>query len=185
MKTLTYKAYRLPMVFCNSIYRDLSIDGVYDQLIQFMKQAPHNEYRLSIGTDSQVGRATVFVTAIHLHRVGRGAIGYITKQILPRPIKSLREKIYYETSKTLELASWFTPERIDGLVACILSARDVVGDIEFEFHLDVGTKGATRELIGEMMAMAKGTAFEPKIKPDSYAASSYANRYTKSSVSLV
>ncbi|NLJ41543.1 MAG: hypothetical protein GX352_08045, partial [Clostridiales bacterium] len=51
--------------------------------------------------------------------------------------------------------------------------------IHFEFHLDVGTKGPTRELIGEMVAMAKGTGFEPKIKPESYAASCYANRYTK------
>lgn len=185
MKTRVRKTVSAPLLFHNSRLHDLEIEEVYAELLRFIRQAPHHEYRLSIGTDSQVGRATVFVTALHLHRVGRGAIGFITKQVLLRPLFSLREKIYYETSKTLELAAWFTPDRIDGLVSCLLSSREVLGDIRFEFHLDVGTGGATRELIGEMVAMAKGTAFEPKIKPDSYAASSYANRFTKGSISTV
>lgn len=168
------------LLFRNSMHRDLSLDRVYEMLISFLRQAPHNEYRLSIGTDSQVGSAeTVFVTAIHLHKIGRGATGFVTSQIIPRPIRSLGEKIFYETSKTLELASWFTDERMDKLVECILTTMGRPGDIHFEFHLDVGTVGPTRELISEMVAMANGTGFEPKIKPESFAASSYANRYTK------
>src|SRR5690554_1042850 len=117
-------------------------------LVNFISQAPHNEYRLSIGTDSQVGsNKTVFVTAIHLHKIGRGATGFFTTQIFPRPIYSLREKIYHETSKTLEIASWFTGEKMDLMVECILTSMDRPGDIHFEFHLDVGTSGPTRELI--------------------------------------
>jgi len=167
-------------LFRNSLYKDLPIDQVYEILLNLIRQAPHSEYRLSIGTDSQVGRKeTVFVTAIHLHRVGRGAIGFFTTEILPRPILSLREKIYYETSKTLELASWFTEEKMDLMMECILTTMGKPGDIHFEFHLDIGTSGPTRELISEMVAMAKSTGFEPKIKPESYAASCYANRYTK------
>lgn len=167
-------------LFRNSIYNNLTLEHVYELLVRFMRQAPHNEYRLSIGTDSQVGfHETVFVTAIHLHKVGRGATGFFTTQIFPRPIHSLREKIYYETSKTLELASWFTGEKMDKMVECILTTMGRPGDIHFEFHLDVGTAGPTKELISEMVAMASGTGFEPKIKPESYAASCYADRYTK------
>ena len=167
-------------LYQNSLYKDLSLDQVYELLLTFLRRAPHNEYRLSIGTDSQVGiRETIFVTAIHLHKIGRGATGFFTTQRLKRPLHSLREKIYYETSKTLEVASWFTSEKLDTMVGCILTTMGRPGDIHFEFHLDVGTKGPTRELIGEMVAMAKGTGFEPKIKPESYAASCYANRYTK------
>ena len=144
-----------------------------------MKQAPHNEYRLSIGTDSQVGtNVTVFVTAIHLHKIGKAQPVFYNTDF-PRPLLSLREKIYYETSKTLELASWFTDEKMDRLVNCILTTMGRPGDIHFEFHIDVGTIGPTRELINEMVAMANSTGFEPKIKPESYAASCYANRYTK------
>ncbi|NLJ65971.1 MAG: hypothetical protein GX340_01505 [Clostridiales bacterium] len=167
-------------LFRNSRYKDLTLNQVYEMLVNFLKQAPHNEYRLSIGTDSQVGtNVTVFVTAIHLHKIGKGATGFFTTQIFPRPLLSLREKIYYETSKTLELASWFTDEKMDRLVNCILTTMGRPGDIHFEFHIDVGTIGPTRELINEMVAMANSTGFEPKIKPESYAASCYANRYTK------
>jgi predicted RNase H-related nuclease YkuK (DUF458 family) len=52
-------------------------------------------------------------------------------------------------------------------------------EITFEFHIDVGTKGPTKALINEMIGMVKGLNFVPKIKPDSYCASSFANRYTK------
>lgn len=168
-----------PMLFRNSQHKNLTFEQVYDLLLNFIKQSPDHQYRLSIGTDSQVEKNTVFVTAIHLHRVSRGAIGFISTQVISRPIRSLREKIYRETCKTLEVAALFTPEKIDGLIEPLLNTREHHGDIKFEFHLDVGTSGATKDLIGEMVSIAQGTAFEPKIKPESYAASSYANRYTK------
>jgi len=167
------------MLFSNSRSRRLNFDQVYEQILHFLSQSPYSEYRLSIGTDSQVSKNTVFITAIHVHRIGKGAIGFITKQILGRPVYSLREKIFYETSKTMEVASYFTPEKLDYIIDKLINPACSYGDIHFEFHLDIGTKGATRDLINEMVAMASATPFEPKIKPDSYAASSYANRYTK------
>lgn len=167
------------MLFSNSMYRRMTFDQVYDQLLGFLAQAPYNEYRLSIGTDSQVSKHTLFATAIHLHRIGKGAVGFITRHVIGRPIHSLREKIYYETSKTMEVAALFTPEKMDGILDLLINPSSAYGDIYFEFHLDIGAKGATRDLINEMVAMASATPFEPKIKPDSYAASSYANRYTK------
>jgi predicted RNase H-related nuclease YkuK (DUF458 family) len=51
--------------------------------------------------------------------------------------------------------------------------------VTFEFHIDVGTKGKTKTLINEMVGMVRGSMFVPKIKPDSYCASSFADRYTK------
>ncbi|HZJ56799.1 MAG TPA: ribonuclease H-like YkuK family protein, partial [Clostridia bacterium] len=64
-------------LFRNSVHQGLTLDQVYELLLGFLRRAPHNEYRLSIGTDSQVGAdKTVFVTAIHLHKVGRGATGF-------------------------------------------------------------------------------------------------------------
>lgn len=159
----------------------MTFEQVYNHILDFIVQSPYAEYRLSIGTDSQVSKQTNFVTAIHLHRIGRGAIGFVTRHVMARPIHSLREKIFYETSKTMEVASFFTPEKLDGILEVLLSPSSTYGDIHFEFHLDIGVKGATRDLISEMVAMASATPFEPKIKPESYAASSYANRYTKHS----
>jgi len=168
-----------PLLFSNSKYRRMTFEQVYEIILDFIGQSPYSEYRLSIGTDSQVTKHTLFVTAIHLHRIGKGAIGFITRHVIGRPIYSLREKIYYETSKTMEVAALFDPDVLDGMLDILINPSSSYGDIFFEFHLDIGTKGATRDLINEMVAMASATPFEPKIKPDSYAASSYANRYTK------
>jgi predicted RNase H-related nuclease YkuK (DUF458 family) len=179
INTLAEDVWYSSLRFRSSKYHNLTFGQVYNHIIQFIREAPYYEYRLSIGTDSQVRTRTFFVTAIHLHRIGRGAIGFITTNSIPRAIKSLREKIYYETSKTLEIASLFTPQKIDEIIDCILDCPGRHGEIHFEFHLDIGVNGPTRELINEMIAMAKGTVFEPKIKPQSYAASSYADRYTK------
>jgi predicted RNase H-related nuclease YkuK (DUF458 family) len=57
--------------------------------------------------------------------------------------------------------------------------RDKGNEVTFEFHIDVGEKGETKTLIGEMVGMVKGLSFIPKIKPESYCASSFADRYTK------
>jgi predicted RNase H-related nuclease YkuK (DUF458 family) len=181
IKSSEYLPVEDTLLFQNSSSKNLTFEQVYKQIIKFISQAPYHEYRLSIGSDSQVGRHTVFVTAIHIHRIGRGAIGFITKQVLPRPIHSLREKIYYETSRTIEIASLFTPQKIEGILDSFLNYQGSHGDICFEFHLDVGTAGATKDLIAEMVAMASSTMFEPKIKPESYTASCYADRYTKDS----
>jgi predicted RNase H-related nuclease YkuK (DUF458 family) len=51
--------------------------------------------------------------------------------------------------------------------------------ITFEFHIDIGKKGETKVLINEMVGMVKGLNFVPKIKPDSFCASCFADRYTK------
>jgi len=48
-----------------------------------------------------------------------------------------------------------------------------------EIHLDVGRSGETRELIREVVGMVAGSGFDAKIKPESYGASSVADKHTK------
>jgi len=146
---------------------------VYEEILKFIKSDTNSSYRISVGTDSQVASKTVFVSCIHVHRVGRGAIGFLHKCILPRPVKNLREKIYMETCASLQLAYMFDEEKIKAINSAL--GRSV----DFEFHIDVGDKGDTRVLISEMTGMVKGLNFVPKIKPYSYCASSFADRYTK------
>ena len=50
---------------------------------------------------------------------------------------------------------------------------------QFEYiHADVGERGKTKEMVKEVMGLIKGTGFEPKIKPYSFAATVVADRYT-------
>lgn len=152
---------------------NLIFEDVFKDIIDFIRNDPNSAYRISIGTDSQVRNKSVFVTCIHVHRIGKGAIGFLHRSEISRPIRNLREKIYLETCVSLQLAYLFDNDRINFI-------KKFLGkNVTFEFHIDVGTKGQTKTLINEMVGMVKGIGFEPKIKPDSYCASCFADRYTK------
>lgn len=162
----------------NTSFRTLSKEGmtfsdVFDDVISFIKGDINCSYRISVGTDSQVRTSTVFVTCIHVHRVGKGAIGFLHKCSINRAIRNLREKVYMETCASLQLAYLFDNDKIRRI-------KSLLGNkVTFEFHIDVGTKGPTKTLINEMVGMVKGLSFIPKIKPDSYCASCFADKYTK------
>jgi len=158
-----------------SLYRDnINFVDLYDSIINFIEGDINSSYKISIGTDSQTGSMkTIFVSCIHIHRIGMGAIGFLHKDVIPRYIKSLREKIYLETCATLQLACLFNEERIEAIKA-LLGPK-----VYFEFHIDIGTRGSTKTLINEMVGMVNGLDFIPKIKPESYCASCFADRYTK------
>jgi len=168
----------------NTVFRslgkgDVTFNGVFEEIIRFIKADTNSSYRISIGSDSQVSKSTLIVTCIHVHRIGKGAIGFLHKNQLDRPIKNLREKIYMETCMSLQVAYMFDPQRMD-LIHKALGQNDMNGKgVAFEFHIDIGRKGETKALINEMVGMVKGLNFTPKIKPDSYCASCFADRYTK------
>lgn len=171
----------IPAINENTLFKSLSKDvmtfnEVYQEIVRFIKADSNCSYRISIGTDSQVGSRSVFVSCIHVHRIGRGAIGFLHKSVMQRPITNLREKIYLETLSSLQLAYLFNDSMIRRIQSIV---NDHVRGVTFEFHIDIGTRGKTRKLISEMINMVKGLQFIPKIKPDSFCASSFADRYTK------
>ena len=49
---------------------------------------------------------------------------------------------------------------------------------DFEVHVDVGSKGETKEMLQEIIGMVRGSGFEVRTKPESYGASKVADRYT-------
>ncbi|MCX7747876.1 MAG: ribonuclease H-like YkuK family protein [Clostridia bacterium] len=167
----------------NTTFRNLknetfSFEGVFEAILDFMKADTESSYKISVGTDSQVSTSSVFVTCIHVHRIGKGAIGFLHKSEVKRPIRNLREKIYLETCASLQLAYLFDDDRIKR-ICNIVGKNERSKAVDFEFHIDVGTKGQTKGLISEMVGMVKGLSFVPKIKPDSFCASSFADRFTK------
>jgi uncharacterized protein len=169
-----------PETFYNLSESDMTFEQVVERLIAFMKKDPRAIYTLSIGTDSHVHqKETRFISAIHLHRKGRGAWGCLKNVTIRRPILSLREKISHETALSQEIACMFTSDVIDQFSTILLPYIDEGADLNVEIHLDIGRKGLTKELIQEMVGRITSMGLEAKIKPDSYCASSYANKYTK------
>lgn len=156
----------------------MSLDEVVERIKQFIQANPDSQYRLAIGTDSQVkGRYTCFATGIHIHRVGQGAWCCVGKDIENKRYRNLKEKISKETTITYELVYRVNEQLMDALLGFTLRYKSF--DCKLEAHIDVGTKGETRKLIREMVGYFEGMGIDAKIKPDSFVASSYANRHSK------
>lgn len=156
------------MKFISPSRGPLSLDAVFSQIQEYIAQQPEAEYRLIIGTDSQVRRQTIFVTAVIIHRVGRGARYFYCKR-KQRSLDSLRQRIYYETSLSLEVAARIT----------YLLAEAKMEELSLEIHLDIGPNGETKSLIRELVGMVMGSGFAARIKPYAIGASSVADKYTR------
>ncbi len=157
------------MEFVSPTKGPMSFDRMFREIVAFVQEAPQDPYTLIIGSDSQAKeQLTSFVTAVVIHRVGKGA-RYFYQRRSHRPMRSLRRRILFETSLSLGLA---------GSMAERLS-HNGHAQLNIEIHLDIGQQGDTRALIREIVGMVTGSGFDAKIKPDSYGASKVADKYTK------
>ncbi|WP_338469407.1 ribonuclease H-like YkuK family protein [Niallia sp. XMNu-256] len=168
--------------FHNLKERNMNFEDVFDRIIKFMKLYRNGNFRLMIGTDSQVhDKYTVFITGIVILNEGKGAWACIHKVVIRERMKHLHERISKETSLTEEIVSLFNEERKNILINIVLPYIYKGASFTMEGHLDIGAgnRNKTRIFVEEMISRIESMGVEPKIKPDSFVASSYANRFTK------
>ncbi|WP_338421134.1 ribonuclease H-like YkuK family protein [Mesobacillus harenae] len=168
--------------FQNLQENSLTFEQVFEKIIKFMKLKPSGNFRLMVGTDSQVhADCTTFISGIVIQNEGKGAWACIRSYNVPRRMDQLHERISLETSLTEEIVSLFTEERKTTMIDIVLPYIYQGASFKMEGHLDIGAgkRNKTREFVKEMVTRVKSMGFEPKIKPDAFVASSYANRYTK------
>lgn len=152
----------------------------YSDMIQAIKDfivaSPNSEYELTVGTDSQTHEKCRMVEVIALHRIGHGGIFFYRVDYV-RKIKSLKEKIVEETSRSLENASGL----LDDVQLQLLEEGIDIDDLNIHFviHCDIGHEGKTQALIKEIVSWVHSAGYECQIKPDSYAASGIANKISK------
>jgi predicted RNase H-related nuclease YkuK (DUF458 family) len=158
------------MFFYSPTKGELPFAAVFQDLVEYTNQNPEDKYKLIIGTDSHafLNESVVFVTAVVIHRVGKGGRYYYNKQ-KTRYMESLRQRIYYETFLSLEAATRLT-EKL---------AENGQDELNVEIHIDVGEKGETRDMIKEVVGMVIGSGYDARIKPDSFGATTVADRYTR------
>ena len=155
------------MYFTSPTKGRLTATEMYDDIIQFVKEHPKDRFRLIIGTDSQPGKLTCFVTAVIIHREGKGARFYFRRTYHKTPL-SMRHKIFEEATRSLEMAG-----------NLIQYTTNISPEVTMEIHVDIGEKGRTRELIQQVVNMISTSGFLAKIKPYSYGATKVADRFTK------
>lgn len=145
----------------------LSYDQLVTDLLAYVAEEPDARYRLIVGTDSHTRTNLCFVTAVIIHRQGKGARYYYRKQHQQR-MRSLRQRIFYETAISLSFA-----EKLSR------SLQERAAGLNVEIHLDVGEIGETKELVRDVVGMVMGSGFHYAIKPDAFGASAVADRFTK------
>lgn len=154
--------------FFSPTFGNLSFDDVFGNLVEYIEEDTSYRYSIIIGTDSFLSTETLFISAIIVHRIGHGG-RYFYKKIRHRKLKNLRQRIFYETSLSLETAA-------------ILKAKlseNGFAKLPVEIHLDVGENGATKEIVREVVGMVTGSGYAAVTKPNAYGASKVADRHSK------
>jgi predicted RNase H-related nuclease YkuK (DUF458 family) len=145
-----------------------SYETLLKEVVLFIKSDPEKHYKIIIGTDSANHGTTDFVSAIVVYRVGHGGRFFWRRITSKNKIVNLRKRIYEEVMMSLKLASE---------VLFNLSQNKNL-KFDFEVHVDIGSKGETKEMLQEIIGMVRGSGFEVRTKPESYGASKVADRYT-------
>lgn len=81
------------MTFTSPTKGRLSFNDTFKDIVGYIQEMPGVPYKLIIGTDSQLRDDACFVTAIVVHRVGKGGRYYYTKE-KERVGRSLRQRIF-------------------------------------------------------------------------------------------
>jgi predicted RNase H-related nuclease YkuK (DUF458 family) len=145
-----------------------SASGVAFEIISFMRADPNRRYKVIIGTDSELYEHVKadFVTAVVVHRVGNGG-RYFWRRVVLDNFHTLRDRITREVLLSLDIAKD---------ILNYLKELDAPS-FDFEIHVDVGENGKTKVMIQELLGMIRANNFECKTKPESFAASSIADRH--------
>jgi hypothetical protein len=151
----------------------INFNQAIDSLVNFILEDPKQVYQLIVGTDSEGKEEPDFVTAIVIHRKGKGG-KYFWERIRTPKKYTLRTRIYEETMISLTLATKLR-ENLERKLEKIKPKNYK----NLEIHTDIGQIGETKEMIKEIVGMVRGNGFEVKIKPDAFGATSVADRYLK------
>ena len=124
------------------------------------------------GTDSQNFDKTKLVSVIAVYCEGHGGIYFYEISRIDK-IKDVRVKLHVETGESLKI----TTELVDLLE----SFPDLFMNTTLSIHIDAGLNpnGKTRELIPELVGWIKSCGYDCETKPESWVASTIADRISK------
>ena len=154
----------------------MSVPDIAKKIFEFIMSDKTNSYEITVGTDSQNFDRTKMVEVIAVHRKGRGGTYFYNIEFVRR-ITNLKQKINEETSRSLIVAN----DLLDRLEEMFLENDMLMEDLDvsFQIHCDIGRAGKTSVLIKEIVSWVTSQGYVCLIKPDSFAASDIADKYSK------
>ncbi len=162
--------------FYNPTRGNLSLNGTIKEIFKYISDDPEKFYDIIVGCDSSSGQEPLFSVAVVIlkkHEGGR----FFLKKVSYSPKKKFynwKQRILEEVLISCQLAL-ILREKIEKKI------KESPIPLKYEFryiHADIGENGQTKDMIKEVTGLIRGNGFEPKIKPESYAASTVADRYT-------
>ena len=134
-----------------------------------------SDISIIIGTDSQNFDQTKMVSVVAVICEGHGGIFFyeVTRQPL---IKDVRTKLHIETNDSLRVA-----EELVRIMENDARYEEMYLSCPIAIHVDAGNSvsGKTRELIPELVGWIKACGYDCSVKPDSFVASTIADRISK------
>jgi hypothetical protein len=166
----------MEMVFNTSYGLKINSNEIIREILEFIKVKPNAHYKVIIGSDSLhlEDNGADFVTAIVVHRVGNGG-RYFWRRLDMGKFYNLHDRIIQEVMLSIDTAKAILVDLEKETKAH--AEQGIKLSWDFEIHVDVGENGPTKNLIQEVVGMVRAHNFEPKTKPESYAASKVADRY--------
>lgn len=161
--------------FHNPTRGNLTLEGVIEEMKDYIKSKPEKFYDVIVGCDSPSGEEPHFPVAVVILRKGEGGRFFLKRvSYKNKKFHNWKERILEEVLLSIELALALRENLSKKL-------KEIEEPLDYQFryiHADVGENGVTREMIKEVTGLIRGNGFEPKIKPESFVASVVADRYT-------
>ena len=159
--------------FYNPTKGNLKTEKVTDELINYISEKPEKFYDIIVGCDSSSSEEPHFPLAIVILRVGEGGRFFLKKiSYKGRKFYSYKTRILEEVFLSCQLALYLR-EKFE-------NSPKWKENTHYQFryiHADIGGNGKTKDMIKEVTGLIKGNGFEPKIKPESFVASTVADRF--------
>jgi|SRR5581483_11002440 len=182
----------------------VTFQEVIKEIYEYISEKPEFFYDIIVGCDSPSTDKPFFPIAIVVLRTGAGGRFFLKKMHYPDAYlkrftnvsTNWKQRILQEVYLSCELAlslretleREFGPGR-SGHAGNSQQSQDKTTEdqqkttpafnYQFQYiHADVGEHGKTKEMVKEVVGFIKSNGFEPRIKPQSFAASVVADRYT-------
>lgn len=161
--------------FLNPTKGKLDRKGVIEEIINYILEKPEKFYDIIVGCDSSSGEEPHFPVVLVILRTGEGGRFFLKKiAYKERKFYTWKERILEEVMLSCRMALHLK----EGFDKKINKQKE---NIAYQFryiHADVGENGKTKDMVKEVIGLIKGNGFEAKIKPDSFVASSVADRFS-------
>ena len=164
-------------MFCTGSGNSIQLTEIPDAILAYYRRnkAQTDQISIIVGTDSQNFNNTKMVSVIAVVAHGHEGIFFyeVSREDL---IQNVKLKLQTETAASLTLAG----ELVDMFEGNAIY-REMFAECPLSIHIDAGNSvnGKTKDLIPGLVSWIRSCGYDVETKPDSFVASTIADRITK------